>query len=270
MYDEADARTEKLGNEMSKIWSIYIITNIVNGKQYVGQTCQDNPHVRWERHLDTSCLDFHSLSALQKAIMKYGEENFQFEVIDQAYDEYAADQLEKAYVSIYGTEYPNGYNLTAGGAGCLAITSPCDEDDDEPEFDEKEELYGNLLHDEFCGEDQSQSNRKTPDWVYDDEKIKLLLLSVFPKLYENESHRRRAGTWARAIYLYHRVGLTANRVAFEMGVKEESIKTLLYNRLPCAAKGESLDGRGRKKKRGVNLVGKATRTSLGALNEQGS
>lgn len=55
---------------MNKPWYLYVITNLVNGKQYVGITI--NPKKRWIFH----CC--HQTQVIGRAIRKYGKENFQF------------------------------------------------------------------------------------------------------------------------------------------------------------------------------------------------
>ena len=57
---------------------------------------------------------------LDKAILKYGVENFRYEVLyrissdeDEVYD--ALNQKEIEYISKFGCIAPNGYNLTSGG-----------------------------------------------------------------------------------------------------------------------------------------------------------
>ena len=51
---------------------IYLITNKINGKQYIGQTVK-TVQKRWSRHLaDSKNFDFY----FYKAIRKYGKENF--------------------------------------------------------------------------------------------------------------------------------------------------------------------------------------------------
>ena len=229
---------------MSKTWVIYLVTNTANGKQYIGQTCKDNPHERWARHLDTSGCD---LSALQKAILLHGEENFEFECIDESYDQYAADQLEISYVSMYGTEYPNGYNLTAGGAGCLAITTDSDEDDDEPAFDEQEESYGNFLHYEFGG-DADQDNRLQADWAFSDQEVRKVLITAFPKLGSCDRQRARAGRWARVIQLYFRAHMSIGEVADEMKTTPKCMNNLIKN-ICNVQKGFQTNGSIRKKVR---------------------
>lgn len=91
---------------------IYVITNNINGKIYVGQTIQDIKK-RFEQHmtLQGSCKQL-----LYKAIVKYGRDNFSYEVIEDkitSYDE--LNQKEENYISELNSMQPNGYNLCPGG-----------------------------------------------------------------------------------------------------------------------------------------------------------
>lgn len=58
---------------------IYLITNIVNGKKYIGLTTLETPKKRYEKHWTNAVagLDY----ALYRAFRKYGESNFKFEVL---------------------------------------------------------------------------------------------------------------------------------------------------------------------------------------------
>lgn len=82
---------------------IYKITNLVNGKIYVGQSV----HIerRWMEH----CLpSAHSL--IGKAIQKYGKENFSFQIVEECSVE-LLDEKEEYYISHYNSIVPNGYNI---------------------------------------------------------------------------------------------------------------------------------------------------------------
>lgn len=57
--------------------------------------------------------------ALQKAIRKYGAENFKKRVLVVANDWKYLCELEKKAIAIYNTRSPFGYNLTAGGEGVV-------------------------------------------------------------------------------------------------------------------------------------------------------
>lgn len=87
---------------------IYVITNKVNGKQYVGQTSR-SIETRYDEH----CYDDRSTSAIHQAIKKYGVSNFKVEQLEQV-DLTLLDEKEKYWIKKLNT-FENGYNKTAGG-----------------------------------------------------------------------------------------------------------------------------------------------------------
>ena len=93
---------------------VYLITNLINNKKYVGQTIQP-PHKRWIGHkLDSK----NPKMVINIAMRKYGVDNFKFEVIDEsASDRDELNDLEEFYVSFYDTFKSDGYNCTSGGEG---------------------------------------------------------------------------------------------------------------------------------------------------------
>jgi hypothetical protein len=91
-----------------KYGSIYLITNKVNGQQYVGQT-KRNVRLRWGAHKRTKS------GILGNAFKKYGLNNFIFEEIISCFDKDSLNYYEKYFIEFYNTLRPNGYNLTTGG-----------------------------------------------------------------------------------------------------------------------------------------------------------
>ena len=91
---------------------IYCVTNLVNGKQYVGQTTLTIED-RWDLHLK-SALQYFSMGALHCAIRKYGVEAFAIEQIDVAVSQDELNEKEIHHVARLGT-YGGGYNLRPGG-----------------------------------------------------------------------------------------------------------------------------------------------------------
>lgn len=99
---------------MDKISGIYVITNQINGKQYVGLS--KNCYKRWSDHYSKSYnstkqddLD----KALYKAMRKYGRENFSFQIIEECSEELLSSR-EIYWINKLNT-YSNGYNETPGG-----------------------------------------------------------------------------------------------------------------------------------------------------------
>ena len=98
---------------------VYLITNIINGKRYVGWTSK-SLEIRWRQHSrrHTNCF------ALHNAISKYGVENFSVEILFSVLTKELAAELEIEYIERYNTMAPNGYNLTSGGDG---VSGDCEE-----------------------------------------------------------------------------------------------------------------------------------------------
>ena len=93
---------------------IYIITNKINDKVYIGQTRQENPEKRWEQHIN----DFKRATKntkLVQSVKRIGIDNFSFEVIDERqYEEvFQLDLVEWEYIKQYDS-CNNGYNSDEG------------------------------------------------------------------------------------------------------------------------------------------------------------
>jgi group I intron endonuclease len=97
---------------------IYVHTNVLNGKSYVGQTTA-GVSKRWQEHVRHSRLpkraDFRFPFA--RAIRKYGPEVFESQVLSVAHTKAELDNLEKVWIILLQTRGEKGYNLGAGGEG---------------------------------------------------------------------------------------------------------------------------------------------------------
>lgn len=107
-----------------KTHSIYKITNLTNGKIYIGQTSQNPAEKRFKHHKFIAKAGPYKyikhFNALQRAIHEYGADVFIFEVIEKCYSLNASNNREIFYINYYktniykyGTEY--GYNMNDGG-----------------------------------------------------------------------------------------------------------------------------------------------------------
>lgn len=93
---------------------IYKITNVLNGKSYIGKTSRSF-EVRKGEHL-RSYLNENKTSVLYRAMRKYGIENFQFDIIEDNIPNELLSQKEQDYIKIFNSYY-QGYNMTFGGEG---------------------------------------------------------------------------------------------------------------------------------------------------------
>lgn len=94
---------------MLKLGCIYMYTNKINGMKYVGQTIQS---LKKRHYSHITGKD----SYIDRALRKYGEDNFKLEVLE---DNIGADKLDEReiYWIKYYDSFNNGYNLTKGGQG---------------------------------------------------------------------------------------------------------------------------------------------------------
>lgn len=93
---------------------VYVHTNKINGKKYVGQTVNgNNPNKRWQNG-----LGYKTQKYFWRAIEKYGWDGFEHEIIASNLTKEEADNFEKLLIFKLDTMNPDkGYNLTEGGQG---------------------------------------------------------------------------------------------------------------------------------------------------------
>ena len=95
-----------------------------SGKYYIGQTTENPPDLRWSRRNAYSRNSYFSA-----AIEKYGWENFEHEILEEASADTpknlvtVLNDLEPKYMLKYNSLAPNGYNIQPGGSN-----APCAEE----------------------------------------------------------------------------------------------------------------------------------------------
>lgn len=89
---------------------IYRITNLINGKVYIGQT--NNLRRRWNEHKSFR----NGTTIIAKAINKHGSDNFSFKCIEIC-DSLTESNLQEAWqIMINNSLVPIGYNVELGGS----------------------------------------------------------------------------------------------------------------------------------------------------------
>lgn len=96
-------------------YGIYGIKNKINGKMYVGQTGERFLRRYW--HHQWKLRDnSHDNMYLQNAWNKYGEDNFEYVVLEVIEDSSLLDELEIKYIDYYKNNNLS-YNMLLGGGG---------------------------------------------------------------------------------------------------------------------------------------------------------
>lgn len=94
------------------LYSVYVLTNTVNGKCYVGSCYDRQVSKRRTRHL------IGTTNRLVAAdITEYGRERFEFKVICQGLFERDAKRIESQTIIKLASASPNGYNIRKDGQG---------------------------------------------------------------------------------------------------------------------------------------------------------
>ena len=84
---------------------IYLTTNLITGKQYVGRDKNNNP-----KYLGSGLH-------LKRAINKYGKENFSKQIVACCSDFETLCLLEEYHIQLFKTMHPKGYNHTPKSVG---------------------------------------------------------------------------------------------------------------------------------------------------------
>lgn len=92
-------------------YTVYLRTNLVNGKQYVGQTGDIETREKQFNRIRQRYAN----KILTKDRQKYGLENFKIDILAETDNQEEAWSLEQKYIIELNTKYPNGYNMSDGG-----------------------------------------------------------------------------------------------------------------------------------------------------------
>jgi group I intron endonuclease len=84
---------------------VYLTTNLINGKQYIGDHSTHN--------LDDGYLGSGKL--IRRSLKKYGKENFKKEILEHCETKELAFNNQEKYINQYNTLHPNGYNINPIG-----------------------------------------------------------------------------------------------------------------------------------------------------------
>jgi group I intron endonuclease len=97
----------------SKETGVYKITNLVNGKIYIGSSTseKDGFKDRINTHIRLLNRKTHYNKHLQSAWLKYGSHNFKFEIVELIYGKEKIIEREQFYIDFYNVTNPKkGYN----------------------------------------------------------------------------------------------------------------------------------------------------------------
>lgn len=101
------------------LYQLYLITNSINNKCYIGQTNQNKGYLkRFDEHCKAANRKNYSHSYLHNAIKHYGADNFKVKLLLHNIDEDKIDFYEILWIHKLHTHYTeSGYNMTFGGDG---------------------------------------------------------------------------------------------------------------------------------------------------------
>lgn len=92
-------------------YTVYLRTNKVNGKQYVGQSGDFEMREKQFNRINQRYAN----NILSKDRREFGLENFKLEILAEVDTQEEAWELERKYIKDLNTKYPNGYNMGDGG-----------------------------------------------------------------------------------------------------------------------------------------------------------
>ena len=129
---------------------VYKITNLVNGKVYIGQSVDIER--RWREHKKCKTNDF-----FHNALRKHPEQ-FKFSVLLTCPRE-MLDTWERDMIALYDCIYPKGYNFTNGGGSNTEIS-----EETKRRISEKMKGRPGTPHSEEAKRKISEANKGKPTW----------------------------------------------------------------------------------------------------------
>lgn len=151
---------------------IYITTNLVNGKRYLGLKCFNE---KWKDYLGSGII-------LKQAVDKYGPENFSRNIIDIAYSKEELKQKEYEYSVFFDVvESDDWYNIVYGGGATLGYHFT-----DEQREKISKSLQGREMSEE-ARKKMSESKKGVP---FTDEHKRNLSKSQIGRVFSDETRKK--------------------------------------------------------------------------------
>jgi len=165
-------------------YCVYIHTNKINGKKYVGQTCR-KPEYRWN-----SGKGYKDNIYFTNAIQKYGWDGFEHEVIASNLTKEEADNFEKILIQELNTmNLEFGYNLRAGGSEVVFS-----EESKKKMSESRIGLFAGENHPMYGKHHTEESKKKISEGsreVWADTDFQLKMSELRKQLWENENYRQK-------------------------------------------------------------------------------
>lgn len=191
---------------MHPIGFVYLTTNLVNCKRYIGQCKFSNR--RWKTYLGSGKL-------LNKAFKKYGKENFEKEIICYAFTMDDLNYLETYFIAEYNAVTdPNFYNLAAGGYATRGFQGKKHSEEHKKMMSEK--LKGHKVSRKVI--DHMRDLGKTPK----SNEMKELLREKTKAAWENGTHKR-----AKPVSIYGKTYPTKQTACKDLNVSRRKLDDLL-------------------------------------------
>ena len=130
---------------------VYLATNTVNGKVYVGKTVRTLSHAKARHHQRAKFIwKYGVYSRFYTALRKYGFEAFEWRVIYEGLSDSDIQAHERLFIAQFNsTDKKHGYNMTPGGDGGAGKTLS--------------ETHIQKLRAYFAGENNPQHGKTGPD-----------------------------------------------------------------------------------------------------------
>lgn len=110
---DTDIEDDSVPATKDKTVKIYLLTNKINGKVYVGQTW-----LSFKKRIRREGQGYKNSFYLYAAIQKHGVSNFEYTVLAETIDQDEANKLENDFIIKYDSRnLEKGYNLKEGGWG---------------------------------------------------------------------------------------------------------------------------------------------------------
>ena len=105
--------------------AIYQIKNLQNGRVYVGSSV--NLKKRWKEHRNDLKKGSHHSQKLQNAWNKYGEESFEFSILEAVFDKTKLLEQEQHWIDLLCATSRVNYNISTVAGSPMAGRSPSPE-----------------------------------------------------------------------------------------------------------------------------------------------